>query len=97
VRRAWNGKASRQCIGKYSVGGRVPPSHPFLERMVANSSLISDLVDDVESVCFSIFKRESASMFDQLLYRSDAFNSPAGLLNEGIGPQNTFWIEMLSR
>jgi hypothetical protein len=26
-------------------------------RMVGNSSLISDLVDDVESVCLSIFKK----------------------------------------
>ena len=56
---------------KSSVGGRVPPSQPFLERMVGNSSLISDLVDDVESVSFSIFKEESDSMFDQLFFRSD--------------------------
>ena len=41
--------------------------------MVGNSSLISDLVDDVESVCFSIFKKESDSMFDQLFFRSEAF------------------------
>jgi hypothetical protein len=39
---------------------------------MGNSSLISNLVDDVESDRLSIFKKESDSMFDQLFFRSDA-------------------------
>lgn len=40
--------------------------------MVGNSSLVSNLVDDVESDRLSTFKKESDSMFNQLFFRSDA-------------------------